>query len=92
MRIKVLFHGILADWVGAKEAEFSLREGSPISELTAVIGLRYGRNMPEQLWDKDKNSFVKSVWAMRGDQKILNPNEELKEGEVIKFLLMQAGG
>ena len=92
MRIKVLFHGILADWVGAQETEFALREGSPIAELTAVIGLRYGCNMPEQLWDKDKNSFVKSVWAMRGNQKILNPNEELKEGDVIKFLLMQAGG
>jgi molybdopterin converting factor small subunit len=92
MRIKVLFHGILADWVGAQEAEFALREGSPFAELTAVIGLRYGGNMPEQLWDKDKNSFVKSVWIMRGNQKILNPNEELKEGDVIKFLLMQAGG
>jgi molybdopterin converting factor small subunit len=92
MRIKVLFHGILADWVGTQEAEFALREGSPIAELTNVIHRRYGHNMPEQLWDKNTNSFVKSVWAMRGDQKIQDPNEKLKEGDVIKFLLMQAGG
>jgi hypothetical protein len=29
---------------------------------------------------------------MRGNEKILNPNEILKNGEVIRFLLMQAGG
>ena len=29
---------------------------------------------------------------MRGDQKILEADEMLKEGEMIKFLLMQAGG
>lgn len=92
MRIKVLFHGILADWMGTQEAEFALREGSPISELTKVIKRRYGHKMPEQLWDKDKNSFVKSVWAMRGDQKIMSPDERLTGGDVIKFLLMQAGG
>lgn len=92
MRVKVLFHGILTDWVGAQEAEFALRKGSRLADLSAAVGRRYGRNMPEQLWDKNRNSFVKAVWAMRGDQKILEADEMLKEGEMIKFLLMQAGG
>jgi molybdopterin converting factor small subunit len=92
MRIKVLFHGILADWVGAGEAEFVLREGSHLGELLYLVGRRYGGKMPEQLWDREKNAFVKSVWAMRGNEKIVNPNEILKKGEVIRFLLMQAGG
>ena len=48
--------------------------------------------MPEQLWDKEGNTFVKSVWAMRGNEKIQSPNEILKNGEAIRFLLMQAGG
>jgi molybdopterin converting factor small subunit len=92
MRIKVLFHGILADWVGAGEAEFALREGSHLGELLYLVGRRHGGKMPEQLWDREKNAFVKSVWAMRGNEKIVNPNEILKKGEVIRFLLMQAGG
>ena len=92
MRVRVLFHGILIDWVGAQETEFALREGSRLADLSAAVGRRYGGNMPEQLWDKNRNSFVKTVWAMRGDQKILEADEILKEGEMIKFLLMQAGG
>jgi len=92
MRIKVLFHGILADWMGAEEGEFALREGSHLGDLLDLIRRRYGGKMPEQLWDKERNAFANSVWAMRGNEKILNPNEILKNGEVIRFLLMQAGG
>ena len=92
MRIKVLFHGILSDYMGSGEAEFALREGSHLGELLYLVGRRYGGKMPEQLWDREKNAFVKSVWAMRGNEKIVNPNEILKKGEVIRFLLMQAGG
>ncbi len=92
MKIKVLFHGILADWMGASETEFALREGSHLGDLFCLIERRYGAKMPEQLWDREKNAFGNSVWAMRGDQKIQDPNETLKNGEVIRFLLMQAGG
>ena len=92
MKIKVLFHGVLSDYMGAGEAEFALREGSHLSDLFYLIGRRYGGKMSEQLWDKERNAFVSSVWAMRGNEKIPNPNETLKNGEVIRFLLMQAGG
>ena len=92
MRIRVIFHGILAEWMGTQETEFALREGSLFADLSTAILRRYGRKMPEQLWDRNQNSFVKAVWAMRGDQKIPDPNEMLKDGETIKFLLMQAGG
>jgi molybdopterin converting factor small subunit len=92
MRIKVQFHGILSDWVGAAEAEFALHQGSQLGDLLYFVGKRYAGKMPEQLWDKEKNAFVNSVWAMRGNEKLLNPHETLKNGEVIRFLLMQAGG
>jgi molybdopterin converting factor small subunit len=92
MRVKVLFHGILTDWVGTAEADFALREGSPFADLMALIGRRYCAKMPEQLWDKGSNSFVKAVWAMAGEQRIVDPKRPLKEGDMIKFLLTQAGG
>jgi hypothetical protein len=92
MRIRVVFQGILADWVGAAEADFALREGSRLTDLTALIGRRYGAKMPPQLWDREKNAFVKSVWAMRGSEKISAPEEILKRGEAIRLWLMQAGG
>jgi molybdopterin converting factor small subunit len=92
MRVKVQFHGILSDWVGMAETEFALHEGAHLGDLLYFIGKRYARKMPEQLWDGGKNTFVKSVWAMREKEKILNPTEPLKNGEMIRFLLMQAGG
>lgn len=92
MRIRVQFHGILADWVGTAEAEFAIHEGSGLADLLHFIGRRYAGKMPEQLWDREKNGFAKSVWAMRGDEKVPHTNEPLKDGETIRFLLMQAGG
>jgi molybdopterin converting factor small subunit len=92
MRIKVCFHGILSGWVGTAEAEFALHEGSCLGELLYFIGKRYAGKMPEQLWDRERNAFAKSVWSMRGNEKIADPNEALRNGETIRFLLMQAGG
>jgi molybdopterin converting factor small subunit len=92
MKIKVLFHGILSDWIGTTETEFSLWEGSQLDDLFFLIERRYGEKMPEQLWDREKKAFVKSVWVMRGNEKIQNPNESLMNEEVIRFLFMQAGG
>ncbi len=92
MRIKVQFHGILADWVGTAAAEFALHEGSRLADLLYFIGKRYAGKMPVPLWDREKAAFAKSVWAMRGNEKILNTDTPLKEGETIRFLLMQAGG
>jgi molybdopterin converting factor small subunit len=92
MKVKVRFHGTLAYRMGVAEAEFALREGSHLGDLFYLIGRRYRGKMPEQLWDGEKNAFVNSVWPMRGSAKILDRNEPLKNGEEIRFLLMQAGG
>jgi len=63
-----------------------------LDDLFFLIERRYGEKMPEQLWDREKKAFVKSVWVMRGNEKIQNPNESLMNEEVIRFLFMQAGG
>jgi len=92
LKIKVFFDGILSEYVGSGEAEFALREGSCLGDLLSLVGRRYGGRMPEQLWAREKKAFLNSVWAMRGSEKILNPNETLKNGEVIRFLSKQRGG
>jgi len=92
MKIKVLFHGVLSEYVGSGEAEFALREGSCLGDPLSHVGRRYGGKMPEQLWDREKNAFLNPVWVMRGSEKILNPNETLKIGEGVRFLPKQRGG
>ncbi|MEE4263082.1 MAG: hypothetical protein V2I56_10360 [Desulfobacteraceae bacterium] len=91
MIISAHFHGILADWVGTPAAEFDLAAGATLADLMHEIGRRYRRNMPEQLWDRQTDSFKKQVRA-QGVAAIYNDLNTPLEGEEITFMLMIAGG
>jgi len=91
MRIKVQFHGVLAERIGTAEAVFALRSGSSFADLIAVFGRRCSKKVPEQLWDEGNDCFVKDVWAMRGNKRMGDPKEPLKDGEIIRFVLMVTG-
>ena len=92
MNVSARFHGILADWVGTPTASFELSADATYTDLMKEIGRRYRKNMPGQLWDKEKNTFKKQVQAF-GHGRILNDLAvQLLEGEQVTFLLMMAGG
>jgi hypothetical protein len=92
MKISTQFHGILTDWVGAASASFDLPEDATYADLMDEIGRRFGRNMPEQLWDREKNSFNKTVQALGKGRTLNAANISLLEEETITFILMIAGG
>jgi molybdopterin converting factor small subunit len=92
MKVKALFHGILADWVGAREASFEMPEGATYRDLVAEIGRRYRKNMPQQLWDEEANCLSREIMAVGAKGRIESVDTPLREGEEIKFLLMLAGG
>ena len=91
MNITAEFHGILADWVGTRSANFDLPAGATYSDLMKEISRRYGRNMPQQLWNKETNRF-KKVRAHAAQGTLESAETPLSEGEEIKFFLMIAGG
>jgi molybdopterin converting factor small subunit len=91
MKITAEFHGILAEWVGTRSASFDLPAGATYSDLMEEIGLRYRRNMPDQLWNKE-NKMFKKVQAQREGRVLASADTPLLEGEEIQFLLMIAGG
>lgn len=92
MKIKALFHGILADWVGLAEAEFTLPREATLSDLLFEIRKIYGSHMPPQLGMKDQTDFNQAFWAVRGTEQLKEPNEKLTDGEKIRFFLPLAGG
>jgi hypothetical protein len=92
MKITTQFHGILADWVGAASASFDLPQDATYADLMDEIGRRFGRNMPEQLWDREKNCFNKTVQALGKGRTLNAANISLWEEETITFILMIAGG
>lgn len=92
MKVTAHFHGILADWVGTRSAVFELSDGAAYPDLITEIRHRFGDNMPDQLWDADKNTFHQKVRAFK-DGKALDPKDvKLEQGEELTFLLMIAGG
>jgi hypothetical protein len=92
VRITLFFHGILSDWVRIPRAEIDLPEEGTFLDLLAEIGHTYGHNMPEQLWNEEQNAFHKAVWAMREQEKLVDPTAGLKNGQKVRFFLSLAGG
>ena len=92
MNITAQFHGILADWVGVQSASFYLSPKALVADLVAEIGLRFKQNMPQQLWDNEKNAFNGKVLAVGSKDTPKSLEDPLEEGEDIKFFLMISGG
>ena len=65
MKVTAHFHGILAEWVGTRSADFELSDGAIYADLIREIRHHFGGNMPVQLWDDEKNTFHKKVFAFR---------------------------
>lgn len=92
MKVSVHFHGILADWVGARSADFELADGAVYADLIREIRHRFGGNMPDQLWDAKRDTFDQKVRACK-DGIVLEPVDyKLEQGEELTFILMMAGG
>ncbi len=92
MRVKVFFPGILADWIGERQIEVDLPEDGKLAELLTELKRLWLGKIPAQLWDEEKNNFKPTVWALRGKERVVNPQTPLKEGEEIIFILGIAGG
>ena len=92
MTVKTIFYGILSEWVGEKEAEFELPEGATYGRLLKEIGLRFGKIMPEMLWDRLKNDFSAPVLALSSNGRINSEESPLEENEAVTFMLKVGGG
>ena len=92
MKVTALFHGILAEWVGARSARFELPDDSTYRDLIKEVDRRYRRNMPDQLWDMERNTFHRKVRVIRKGKAVNTTDFKLIEGEALTFYLMMAGG
>lgn len=92
MKIKTIFYGILSEWAGEKEAEFDIPEGATYGRLLQEIGLRFGRKLPEILWDQVKNDFSAPVLAISSNGMINSHDSPLEEDEQVMFMLKVGGG
>ena len=92
MNITATFHGILADWIGTRSANFNLPPNAAYADLIMEIRRRYAQNMPDQLWDERESTFKKQVIISGRGTISSQKNVSLKDNDTVEFLLMIAGG
>lgn len=68
MKITVIFHGILADFISTKRADVDLPAGAIYADLLTEIGQGFSRNMPDRLWNKEQNAFKAAILATRDER------------------------
>jgi molybdopterin converting factor small subunit len=92
MRVIAQFQGILADWVGARSACIDLQASAVLADLMEEIRGLYGENMPEGLWDNERNAFKKQVVPISNGEILRSLDMPLEDGEEINFFIMAGGG
>lgn len=92
MKIKAIFHGILADWTGVAETEMILSDKANLADLLFQIRKDYSSKMPALLQGKDQAAFNQAFWAVRGSEQLNEYEVKLKDGDEIRFFLPLAGG
>ena len=92
MKIKAIFHGILADWMGVAETEMTLPDEATLADLLYEIRKDYGSKMPLLLQNKGQAAFNQAFWAVRGSEQLNEYEIKLKDGDEIRFFLPLAGG
>lgn len=92
MKVTVVFHGLLSDWLGVESTTIELVEDGLFSDILTEIAKQFRHRMPEPLWNNENNTFNDRVLAYTGEKLIKDTNTALSNNQKIIFYLMVAGG
>lgn len=92
MKVKTVFHGILSEWIGIKEAFWDLPQGSTLEDLISEIQRILHTRGPRQLWDPQEKGFAPQVVATKDGVVLTQKDAPLSDNEEIQFLLFLSGG
>ena len=86
------FAGLFRRYVGEREAEFEIPDGSTAGDLLVLLGKTYGHCLPDGLWDDESLKFHRSMRLARVDAGTIDPDETLREGDELLVIFALAGG
>lgn len=92
MRVKVRFTGMVRHYLGDREREYELPEGSRLDDLLVRVGRDYASRMPPQMWDPEREKFHPLIVAMRKGEPLSGRRDLLRDGDEIFILSRMAGG
>ncbi len=92
MKIRIRFLGILARQAGVEALDLDL-PGSPLlGDLLAEIEIHFPARFSFHFWDREGNRLAPGLFVRGQERDLLTPDENLREGEEVYFLLPMAGG
>lgn len=92
MHITVTFVGILGKLIKEGSFEVHFPGEATYRDLMDEIWNRFGRSIPDPLWDREANRFNEPIFALAGGRAVESPETPLANGEEVKFLTLIAGG
>ena len=95
MQVKVHYIGLIKSYTNTSQDEFTLSNGTLLSELLDKIALDYGKQFIHEVYDpikkEMKTSFVVMVNGVLMDQ-LKGINTPLKDGDTVILMSLMTGG
>jgi len=92
VRVKVFYTGLLRRYIGEKEGELELPEGSTVRDLLDAVAAAHRDRFPQSYFAEGRQAFQEMVRASRRGGVPCEPDGKLEEGEEILLLSRLAGG
>lgn len=92
MKVKVRFAGLFRRYVGEREADFEIPDGSTAGDLLVTLGKTYAACLPDGLWDQESLKFHRSMRLARVDAGTIDSDEMLFDGDELLVIFALAGG
>ena len=86
------FAGLFRRYVGEREADFEIPDGSTAADLLVLLGRTYADKLPDGLWDDESLTFHRSMRLARVDVGTIDGEEKLSDGDELLVIFALAGG
>lgn len=92
MKVKAKSTGLLRHYIGEKEKEYELPEGSNTGDLLLMIGREFGPRFPGNMWDAEEERFHHLIVAIRKGSRFAGGDEPLQDGDEVFIISRMSGG
>lgn len=92
MQIRVQPAGVISQHFPEEVMVFTLEEKSTLSDLYDEIGYSIGGNLPESIWNKNKNRFRGPIIVASNGIVLKSEDTLLRDNQLIKLKRFLIGG
>lgn len=92
MVIQLKAIGDLRDYIGQEPQAVELKENATLADLLAEIDVRWGKALPQYLWDSSQKKFRGAVFFLINEEVVKDLQTPLQDGLRIDLLKAIVGG